>query len=731
MQARIRGSHSIFAWEFLEEAGIGGPPPLLLGQTIIDRPRRADTVNVIRVSHKPMDSTAGADADRPEPREEPVAPAAATKPPTRRWLGIRRRRTVKVLLVHGDPYLALLLRMQIPGAVIEQAEDDETALRLLSERPDLVVTPVNPGGTFYSQLVSRPQRPPVVGLFDAEGASGPPPADIDQVVPRPFVPAELHQAVRRALQLPAPRPPRPLLPFVRRFVGAARIGAVALAAVLMVTSQRPAWHSAVLGFAFVYATARLPSTRWPRIAAIIDTAVGAGILVATGAGDSVFVPFAVALAMGVGIETGSRDGFTSGGAVSLALFPFLARSLVREATGPTEVIALLMIFPLIGLAAGYARYIFGGVDPEGAALFAEANRMLSALYRIARAMPGGLDASTVARTAIQEISDGLDAQAGAVLVEETGVLTPASAYGIVGIEALALHPNEGALAGAAEGSAVKVLGLDALAPQHAAVLSAFPRWHIAPVRRGGAVLGLLLAAGIKDEASAPAILQRIAGETALALENARLFSRVRGLSIEEERRRIARDIHDGVAQTLTHVRFELDYLSRYVAMEDETVRRELGRLSRVVGRATEDVRATIVGLRSGIAIGRRLAPALASYLEDLRGLGGPELELQAHGDPLLSEEATGESFRIAQEAISNAMRHADCTRIVIRLASEPDRVILEIEDDGVGMDPDRGPGVGLQSMRERAQGMGAGLRVTSRLERGSLVRLEIPKGGKP
>jgi signal transduction histidine kinase len=152
-----------------------------------------------------------------------------------------------------------------------------------------------------------------------------------------------------------------------------------------------------------------------------------------------------------------------------------------------------------------------------------------------------------------------------------------------------------------------------------------------------------------------------------------------------------------------------------------------------VQRAGEDVRTTIVGLRSGISIGGRIVPAVEAYLADLRGLAGPELVLDASADPLLAEETAGECFRVVQEAVSNALRHAGCSRIIVRLRGGDDALTLEVEDNGTGIVADtdtpaqNGSGLGLEGMKERATRMGATLDVEAGPGRGAVVRLVVPR----
>jgi signal transduction histidine kinase len=638
----------------------------------------------------------------------------------------RRRRAVRILLVRGDPYLALLLRMQLPGSEVVEAHDDDAAREQVS-RVGLVIAPVRPGSTLLEELLAMPGRPPVVGLVDTDGARTLPPSGVDQILLRPFVPGELNQAVRRALDLPEPLPPRPMLPLVRRIVAGARLGAVAFAAVLMVNERLPSWRALVLTVAFLYATVRIPNWRWPRIAGYADAVVAGVIVALTAAQNSEFVVFAIVAAIGIAIDMGPKEGLAGGGVVSLISFPATALALVHKELGVTDALVFVLLFPLVGLAAGYARQTLAGVDPDGATLFAEANRMLSALYRFTREMPGGLEVSTVGRTALQVMAESMNADAAAVLVEEGGVLLPVAAFGIDRVEEISVRPNEGQIGETVERGRIAILDTSSMAPNNAIALGHHSRWYAAPIRRAGAVLGVLLAANPKgSEPQVRTQFQRLAAEAAVAIENARLFARVRGLTIDEERRRFAREIHDGVAQALTHVRLELDYLARTSGENGET-KEELQRLARVVKRAGDDVRTMIVGLRSGISIGRRIVPALEAYLNDLQGLGGPKIELEASSDPLLAEEVAAECFRIVQEAVSNARRHSEATTITVRVDSTPDVVTLRVSDDGVGITDANGGGFGIEGMKERARLIGATLDVTSKPGAGAVVRLDVPK----
>jgi signal transduction histidine kinase len=263
----------------------------------------------------------------------------------------------------------------------------------------------------------------------------------------------------------------------------------------------------------------------------------------------------------------------------------------------------------------------------------------------------------------------------------------------------------------------------------AQALGGFDCWLLAPMRRTGVPLGLLLAAcpDHDQHAANRLLLQSIAQETAVAVENARLFSRVREISIDEERKRLARELHDGVAQALTHLRFELDFMARHGGQTPDAVKREIERLARVVNRAAGDVRSMIFGLRSSVSA-EGIVGSLRAYLSDLRGLGGPDIVFEARGEVRLQAGVEAEIFRIAQEAVSNAIRHASASEVRVTLIAGASSLRLVVEDDGVGMRGRRSVtprgGVGLDAMRERTEAIGASINLGERPGGGTRITLE-------
>jgi signal transduction histidine kinase len=383
------------------------------------------------------------------------------------------------------------------------------------------------------------------------------------------------------------------------------------------------------------------------------------------------------------------------------------------------------VFILTGVAGGLASRIWSDERKHGAKILEEANRVLSTLHHIARAIPGGLEMTSVASAAVAELRDSLRSPAGALLLEEAGVYRVLSSYGLSAPQRASVRPGVGGLSTVLTDGAC-IVRRDELIPATAEALGPYDCWLAAPLRRGDATLGLLVAACPDHEQHQHnrMFLQQVADESAVAVENARLFRNVRELSIDEERRRLAREMHDGIAQALTHVRLELDFMARHGVAGNPAVKGEVVRLTRVVDRAIADVRSMIVGLRSSVSPDG-LAGSLRAYLRDLRGLGGPEIVFVSRGSVKLQPEIEAELFRIAQEAVSNAVQHAQGTVVTVTLTEVAGQVRLAVEDDGTGFrrESTREGGVGLHAMAERSERVGAKLVLHSTLGKGTTVEV--------
>jgi two-component system sensor histidine kinase UhpB len=198
---------------------------------------------------------------------------------------------------------------------------------------------------------------------------------------------------------------------------------------------------------------------------------------------------------------------------------------------------------------------------------------------------------------------------------------------------------------------------------------------------------------------------------------------------EAERRRIARELHDEVGQTLTGVMLQIEGLA--LSIPDE-LRIPLDELRETARHGTEEVR----------RIARRLRPealedlGLRSGLAALTTTIGEEAKIDVHrhleSTPALNQEQELVIYRVAQEALTNVVRHAHATQVELVLAHDHRRTVLTVDDDGRGVPPESLSSTnGIRGMRERAMLIGADLEIAARPGRGTRVRLIVPHVGEP
>ena len=196
---------------------------------------------------------------------------------------------------------------------------------------------------------------------------------------------------------------------------------------------------------------------------------------------------------------------------------------------------------------------------------------------------------------------------------------------------------------------------------------------------------------------------------------------------EEERRRVAVELHDGIGQYLCGLKFNLDGLEDQMASKgatpDET--RRIHALSDVVAHAVDDIRRMVSALRPSILDSNSLDKAVVWLCEQFNGNGRIELKTDLQPvDGAIDETTRIAIFRVIQEALSNAIRHSGATRIRIRLRrAAGGGVAMSVEDNGKGYNPETkaGTGVGLGSMRDRAHVSGGTLQVTTTPGKGTKV----------
>jgi signal transduction histidine kinase len=255
-----------------------------------------------------------------------------------------------------------------------------------------------------------------------------------------------------------------------------------------------------------------------------------------------------------------------------------------------------------------------------------------------------------------------------------------------------------------------------------------------PIVDGEQILGeLFLANSSRPDGFSAAdeeLLRLLAAHAAIALVNARLYERSRELSIVEERNRIARELHDSVTQKLFSLRLTAGAASALLDKDPQRAVAELDTVRRLAAEATDELRAIVVGQRPVDLIGDELDVALRKQIDLLDRVHEPAVRFVGSAVPRLADERLQAVYRVAQEAMHNALRHAAASRVDVDLVHSNGFVELEVRDDGRGFDPlaagEATRRLGLASMRERARSVGGRLTVNSNPGGGTSVRLAVP-----
>ncbi|MBI2912488.1 MAG: GAF domain-containing sensor histidine kinase [Chloroflexi bacterium] len=227
------------------------------------------------------------------------------------------------------------------------------------------------------------------------------------------------------------------------------------------------------------------------------------------------------------------------------------------------------------------------------------------------------------------------------------------------------------------------------------------------------------------------LLEAFASWAAVAAETSHLYEKVESLARLEERERIGMDLHDGVIQSIYAVGLNLEDCAERVEQAPEDVRKGLERAIDDLSRVIKDIRSYIFDLRPQVSQVTDLPQAVSELVRDVRvnTLMDVELAIEGKLDGLLDQDQALALFHIAQEALNNVSRHSQASSVRVRLAADEDRVVLEVQDNGVGFDVKESAGTGKQGMRninDRARSLGAALTVASQRGLGTRVAVELP-----
>ncbi len=256
---------------------------------------------------------------------------------------------------------------------------------------------------------------------------------------------------------------------------------------------------------------------------------------------------------------------------------------------------------------------------------------------------------------------------------------------------------------------------------------------VIPLRLGQRVVGTLDIQSDRTDAFTQEdmlVIQTLGDQIAIAIENARLYDRNRELAVLQERTRLARELHDSVTQSLFSLDLHARAVAAYVRKNPCRAEAQIQQLRQITHDTLKEMRCLIYDLRPPSAGDVGLAPALRELIEGMRRPDGPRMELQVQAERRLPCEVEQGLFRIAQEALRNAVKYADATSIEVSLAMGGGCVALCVADDGRGFDTASAHtnhhAFGLIGMRERAALLRADLEVVSHPGAGTQVRVRVP-----
>jgi signal transduction histidine kinase len=525
-------------------------------------------------------------------------------------------------------------------------------------------------------------------------------------------------------------------------ITAARLATTIISVLLVSTSADAQTRSLQLWTALLVANAVFRSFRPLRYAddvrslavVLAEVTVTVMAVVATGGWRSPLILMLLTAVMIAGLARGF--GFS----IRVAVATILAVTLpsIARAADPRDVVLEALswgaIVVLVAITAGYARRISGEADRDRELALgrlhrlSDANELLYSLHQVTQTLPASLDLGEVLDSTLARLKSLVACDSIAVLLfDDTDAHWDVARHHGLHL-ASRLGPTE------LPDGLRRAIALNGTSSSED--LSREPGGGLSG-RAGSGVYSVLSARGsiiglLAVEHSTPGqftdrdveVVSGFVEPAALAIDNARWFTRLRTVGADEERTRIARDLHDRIGQSIAYLAFELD---RLVERDEsgESISRELGQLREDVRGVIREVRDTLYDLRTDVSDVSGVADVLEEYAARVGERSGIQVHVDAdrsHRLPILQER---ELWRVAQEALANVERHAHATAVRILWRCDGERAVIDVTDNGIGFAQDRAgrlDSYGVLGMRERAASIGASLEIHSAPGRGTRVR---------
>lgn len=472
----------------------------------------------------------------------------------------------------------------------------------------------------------------------------------------------------------------------------------------------------------------LKGLRWGDSApwwALLELAVAGVFLGITTPFNPAFMPYLLAAGATAAVLYGIAIGLGGLAAAGVGLAATLTIQGARLDAADFITIAQWFLIAILGvLAAGWSRVLHRRrqrVDDR----YQAAYQLLVRLREVTRALPTALDDVTAAATLLDLIGRSVNFDQAAVLrIDDDG---PAQPLAVRGDDSIPWYPDSESWLmrrvnerGTAAQSMVWLAGGTGGDPGAHRVFRA-----VIPVNVGRTRVGLVtLQRGTAWTEEQLAAAVDIVDRSALMLDTAFVFGDVRSMATTEERRRLAREIHDGIAQEIAGLAYVVDDVTH--REQDPELRRDLSKIRDDLTRLVSELRLSIFELRSSVEPGLALGSSLSTYVRQIGARGGMTVHLVLEEDATrLPADIEVEIMRIVQEAITNARRHSRAKNLWVTLRTAPPRAFVRVADDGVGLRGKRGDSYGMDIMRERATRIGGRLDVRQRVGGGTVVDLTV------
>ncbi|MFC6020520.1 GAF domain-containing sensor histidine kinase [Plantactinospora solaniradicis] len=538
------------------------------------------------------------------------------------------------------------------------------------------------------------------------------------------------------------------LPRPHPLAAAARVVMLALVAVLTLIATRDPgqlrWVAllAVAGIPAVIAPGLRPLAPLGRFAEVVIVGLAAGQVAAAaeigtpmpGLGASAILPYLAVPLTVAALQRRSREG--------IALIAVTAATLVVSGTftsgdggrligqlGYLAVAAQWLILAALGLsAAGTLQRIMQARGEGRPQPYAEATRLLTQLRSVARQLPGAtLDPGSISEHLVEELRGVARADRAAVLsASGGGRLVVLAQAGVDRVDWETTLDADSAIADAWASQQPQTAHRSQARSHSGGDVSAL----VVPLVAGVRTVGLVTLEADVASAYPPPVVSQVTALTrpaALRLEAALLFDEVRSLATNEERQRLAREIHDGVAQELVMVGYGIDNALASLPDSAGETAEELRVLRGEVTRVITELRLSLFELRSEVDRHGGLAAAIAEYARTVGASAGLRVHYTLDESTARLPAATeAELLRIAQEAITNARKHAGAANLWVSCAVDPPFAQIEVSDDGQGIADQRPDGrYGLAIMAERAERIRGRLEISPRHPSGTTVAVVL------